>query len=1361
MTPEFKLFVAFGMTSILFDMVKPKVIRIYKRSIRSIAGKIFLGLVAFIVILVVAFFLFIRTSMFREWVKGKINTWIVENIDGEVRIGSLNYDLLPPRIYAENVFVADPDGVKFLSCDTLEVTPDPISLLRQELDIQEIALTRPAINLVIDERKIMNLPSMKKKTEKKVKTPLLETLSIINGNLTLQAVNSAPWDVKANLSAINLDVTGEENIIFEIRFLSGKGSITAGEVTTDINKIESRTTVELTDELQKVKIKHFSLDAGDILASLRESELALLEGKPPSVMTNFNVSSPLPVISTLFPKIPALKGHEKCEGIFSFEDGNISTDMSCRIEDLWVKEFEVGTITSRIIYKDDKIEFKDAGIEGGGGVLSFNASLLLNDTLDLTFDSNLDGMSISHIFHQVKQPCASQFRSYGPVRLHGTLRPMDLDGDLDLEVRGFRVFMGDPDTNPRASEVLNINRIMVKSDVEITKKHFRFRGANIRFHNSALTADVRLNFDNSFNMSINYHKFNGADIKTIAKVPIRGMGRMKVTLSGKMGRPTVIANGSLINFHMAGVTFGNTNFQLEYKAKKDLRVIQIPKLQASKGRSKYRITGARIEFRKERKKGTLVAAEVHADGMWVSDMRKMFDVRSKLLENIEALLKGKISIQYEPDLKRTTVLAGMGLTKISIFGQDFETGSLEGSWNTDDIRFQRLKLSGKVGDLAIEGGKGENDVLDVSVSFQNIKSKHLNAVDLGKFGIDFTASVDTIVRGTLDNPSIDNATISLSHVSLGGVSQPDGAILVNLDSSMLRLTGDLLDGKLQLSSITDLKNEGSSRIVLDIRDLTLNHRELAKVTGGLTSEEHEISLNGSINAEARLLHKFKLSGTADLDRLHAVISGYEIRNSAQTIIGFTHKSLSFEKVQLEGEGTKVKITGGLDRKGPSLSVQGNVDLSLLKKLTNEIKYAKGYISPRLLLSGKWKKMYFLGDISVNCELMKLKSASLRLDNVKGNISLDHNTIAVDIGGKLAGGEFLSTGTVQLESFKPVAYNLYNEFNDISIRLLKGMPIGFEGNLTLKKNKIETIPKLSGDVWVTNLHYTRDFTLSQQMEKIMTRKAKKIKVYEAGKENVALDITLHGTNKLSVDNNYANAKFRIDESQQSFRLMGTDILPVLLGSVVVRKGGIVKWGGKEFSIKRGVLDFNNPVRTETYFDVMAEGRIRDWEILLHAVGTPDDFSVFLTADPELTREDILLLIAVGMTQQEMAQIDNTNALAAALATETMGLPSHVKQLIPIIDQFAITTKFDEQTKQAQPMITIGKNLTEKIKLSAVTGLTSTESMERGTYFKAAVEYKVTDAFSLEAGWDNAKGPEGGDSGQQFGNIGVDIKWRIEF
>ncbi|MFH1438187.1 MAG: translocation/assembly module TamB domain-containing protein [Pseudomonadota bacterium] len=1340
-------------------MARLKAIRVTRRSIRSIAGKIFLGLVALIVVLVAAFFLFIRTTTFREWVKGKINTWIVENIDGKVTIGSLNFELLPPRIYAQDVSVADRGGVKFLSCDTLEVTPDPISLLRQELDIQEIALTRPAINLVIDDKRVMNLPSMKKKQETKGRTPLIETLSIINGSLTLQATNSAPWDVNASLSAINLDVTGEENIIFEIRFLTGKGSITAGEVTSDINKIESRTTVEVTSGLKKIKIKHFSLDAVDILASLRESELALIEGKPPSVMTNFNVSSPLPVISTLFPRIPPLEGHEKCEGIFSFEDGNISADANCRIENLEVSNYEAGTITSRIIYKDDRLEFKDASIEGGGGVLSFNATLDLNDTLDLTFDSNLDGISISHIFHQVKQGCANKFRGYGPVRLRGTLKPVDLDGDLDLEVREFRVFTGDPDVNPKASEVIHVSRILVKSGLEITQKHFRFRGANVRFHNSALTADVRLNFDNSFNMSINYHKFNGADINTIAKVPIRGMGRMQVSLSGKMGRPTVIANASLINFHMAGVTFGNTNFQLEYRAVKNLRIIQIPKLQASKGRSKYEVTGARIEFRNKREKGTLVAGEVHTDGMWVSDLRKMFEVRSKLLENIEALVKGDISVQYEPDIRRTTVLAGMDLTKIDVFGQDFETGSLEGSWNTDDIRFQRLKLSGKVGDLAIEGGKGENDVIDVGVSFQNIKSKHFKAFDLGRFGLNFTASVETRVGGTLDNPQVDNAAISLTGMSLGGVSQPDGAVIVNLENSIVKLTGDLMDGKLHLGSVTDLKNKGSSTIVLDIRDLTLSRRELTKITGGLTTEEHEISLNGSINAEAALWDTFKLSGTADLDRLHAKISGYEIRNSARAIIGFTQGSLSFEKVQLEGEGTKVKITGGLNSKGPSISVQGNVDLNLLKKLTGEITFARGHISPRLLLSGKWKKMYFLGDISIDCEVMKLKSASLRLDNVKGNVSLDQNTIAVDIGGKLAGGEFLSTGTVQLESFKPVAYSIYNEFNDISIRLLKGMPIGFEGNLTIGKSKAETIPSLSGDVWVTNLRYTKDFILTQQMEKIVTRKAKKVKVYEAGKEHVALDVTLHGTNKLSVNNNVADANFRIDESQKSFRLMGTDILPVLLGSVVVRKGGVVRWSGKEFALERGVLDFNNPVRTEAYFDVMAEGRIRDWEIHLHAVGTPDDFAVFVTSDPELAEEDILLLIQFGMTRQEMAQIENAELVAAAVVGDEIS--SHVKQLIPIIDQFGITTKFDEQTKQAQPMITIGKNLTEKIKLSAVTGLTSTESMERGTYFKAAVEYRVTDAFSLEGGWDNEKGPEGGDSGQQFGNIGVDIKWRIEF
>lgn len=1326
---------------------------------RSYAGKIILALFAISIVVIVSLLLFIQTGTFESWVKGKINEWIVENIDGKVDIGTLGFELLPPRIFAETVSVADKKGTKFLTCEKIEIIPDPISLIKENINFEEIAFTKPSINLIIDNNRIINLPSLKKPLITKGKKPILETLSIIDGDVNLIATSSAPWPVEAHLSSISLDVTGEENIIFEVRLLTGKGTLKAGDVEAAIEKIETRTTVELTDEFQKLKIKYLNLNAGEIGIALQDSELALNRQKGPSILTNFVISSPLPIASKLSDRVPALKGYEKCEGTFSYCSDKINLDASCEIEDLWIKQFEVGSLSARIIYNNDILVLEKATLHGGGGILAFDAAVDLTGNKEITFEGHMNGLEISKIFEQLgDRRCGAKFNGSGPLKLAGTLDPLNLKGNIDTDVKGFRIFTRHH-KHPGAREVLNIPKGHVKSNIEITGKFFRFRGANVKVQSTAVTADVKLNFDQTMDITANAHKFNGADIKTIAKVPLKGTGKLRCSIKGRMKSPTIKSSGNLSNFSFAEVNFGNVDFKLEYRGQSTLL---LPEVKAKKGKSKYEISDGQIVFRTRKKGGLLIEGNIYAEKIYVSDFQKIFNVKSRLLEEIEARSHGELFIKYEPDIKQTTVNADLSLSDITVFGESFEKGSLKGEWNTEDINVQALNMQGKLGEVSIVGSKGENDSMNFEVKLKNIKSKYLKLVDFSSYGLSFALGTTTQVKGTLDMPFVDNAVVHVRNVKLGGVPQDDGTILLNFRNNMLTLTGDLINSEILWKSITDFKKDGATEFVVDINNLELDHKELSKITGKLTGEKHTLGITGNIKGSGVLFDNLKFKGSADFSKLTMKISGYDIRNDRSVKIGFTQKSLSFKQVQLKGEGTKIRLTGGLNKKGPAVSLQGNIDLNLLKKFTSEITAAEGYVSPRLLLSGKWEKTYFLGETGIHCKTLRLKTASVRFSEVTGNMSLDHNTVAVNLGGNVSGGEFLASGTMQMESLKPVSYEIYSEFNDVNIRLLKGVPIGLEGTLTLARNtKTEDLPRISGDVWVTSLRYTKDFILSQQVEAIVAKThAKDVQVYDKRKQNFALDIAIHGSKNLSVKNNLANAGFRIDESQKPFKVIGTDILPVMFGTIIVNKGS-VQWKGRTFDLDRGRIEFNDPVKTKVHFDVLANGEIKDWRIQLHAIGTPDDFIVHLTSLPELPEEDIILLIQFGMTREEMAKMENAEAVAAEITSQAIGLDTHVKQLIPIIDQFGITSEFSKQTNKVEPRVTMGKKLTDQIRLSAVSGITSTESLEKGTYFKAVVEYKVTDALSIQAAYDNQKSPEVGKDGQQFGNVGVDIKWRIEF
>ncbi len=849
------------------------------------------------------------------------------------------------------------------------------------------------------------------------------------------------------------------------------------------------------------------------------------------------------------------------------------------------------------------------------------------------------------------------------------------------------------------------------------------------------------------------------DIKTISRVPIKGSGKLKCSIKGKMKDPTVSGSATLASFAFAGVNFGNVDFQLLYKGN---RTILLPEVKAKKGQSKYSISDGQIVFRSRKQGGILVEGDVHASTLYLSDLLEIFAVQSRLLDKIEAKSEGSLAIRYEPDAKKTTVTADLDLSGISVFGENFEQGKLKGEWNTEDINVQSLKMWGKLGQVEIIGRKGTNDSLDFDVVLKDIDSSHMKLADFNSLGIGFVLSTTTRVQGTLDMPVVDNAVVDVRSIRFGKISQPASTVVLNLRNNVLTLTGDLMDNAILWKSITDLNKDGASEVVVEINDLTLDHMEMAKITGKLTDSPHSVTLSGSLKATGRLWDKFKVDGSGSFSKMNMTFSGYDLVNSSPIQIGFTHQSLTFKQVQFKGEGTRLKITGGLSKKGPAISLQGEVDLNLLKKFTDEIQAADGHVSPRLLLSGKWEKPYFLGEMGIACDTLRLKTGSLKFSEVTGNMSLDHNTVAINLGGSVSGGEFLASGTMQMEALKPVSYELYAEFNDLNVRLIKGVPIGLEGALTLSRNvKIPGLPKISGEVRVTSLRYTKDFILSQQVEDIVTKpRGKDVKVYDKRDEKFALDITIHGSNKLSVKNNIADAQFRVDESQKPFKVIGTDILPVFYGTVVVHKGNVM-WKGRTFDLDRGIIDFTNPAKTEPHFDILASGEVKQWRIQLQAMGTPDDFTVLLSSEPELPEEDILLLIQFGMTREEMAKIENAQAVAAEITSQAIGLDTQIKRLIPIIDQFQITSEFSKQTNKVEPRVSVGKKLSDQIKLSAVSGLTDTESLEKGTYFKAVVEYKVTDSLSIQAQYDNLKGPEVGQESQQFGNVGVDIKWRIEF
>jgi translocation and assembly module TamB len=218
---------------------------------------------------------------------------------------------------------------------------------------------------------------------------------------------------------------------------------------------------------------------------------------------------------------------------------------------------------------------------------------------------------------------------------------------------------------------------------------------------------------------------------------------------------------------------------------------------------------------------------------------------------------------------------------------------------------------------------------------------------------------------------------------------------------------------------------------------------------------------------------------------------------------------------------------------------------------------------------------------------------------------------------------------------------------------------------------------------------------------------------------------------------------------------------VLGTLAFERGSL-RFRTSEFRIEDGTVSFVDEHRIRPQIDVRARTEFRRtadtsgarWSILLHAHGDVDDLKLDTSSEPALASEDIALLLTMGITRAEAERVQ-TGSLTQGAALEALatvaGVDREVKRALPVIDDFAVTSAYSVRTNRTEPQVVVGKRISERVRASATTGLTTDSN------FKTNVEWRLNDQTSVEAGYDNVQTT----TASQFGNVGVDLRWRLEF
>jgi translocation and assembly module TamB len=459
-----------------------------------------------------------------------------------------------------------------------------------------------------------------------------------------------------------------------------------------------------------------------------------------------------------------------------------------------------------------------------------------------------------------------------------------------------------------------------------------------------------------------------------------------------------------------------------------------------------------------------------------------------------------------------------------------------------------------------------------------------------------------------------------------------------------------------------------------------------------------------------------------------------------------------------------------DTKSPDLAISLDIPTIPLARLEEffpkYIDRAEGIAHGKLAVGGTLAAPSWDGELKIENGAFSFKQFSMPLVAVNGSIKVDPKKgISIEkMHGELGGGTFDVTGGAALKQGKLADVDVKLSSRDVHFRYGDGMSTTFDADLRLTwappdPGEPSEPAHVEGLVDVETFLYEKQIKLFD-VGTIQAAKRTEVESYDPARDLAKFDIEIRSKRGFKVRNNLVDAALGV--GQGGLRVVGTNQRWGVLGELAVVQGGQFKLRRHNFEIREGSLKFEDETKVDPNIDVTAVTEYRragatgsnaEWRIKMHVYGTRDELKMELTSEPPLSQEDLVWLLTIGMTKAESAQIGGNVAGGAGLdlLANVTGVNETLSQAIPVIDEFRFGTAYSLRTGRTEPQVTLGKKLSDALRASVTSGFGERREIQ------ANIEWRLSKQFSLQGSYDNVNAV----SSQGVGNVGVDLRYRLEF
>lgn len=1231
-----------------------------------------------------------------KWTLNKIQSYSEESLPVKIRAQDIQLGLLKPSLGLEGLEL-EPTGplassLKSLRLQSIRVYIDFLDLLSGRLTLSAVVLNNPEVEINID-------PFLEDDTPPE-ELPIDQLFAQL-----------AKWPLeRLLLKDLNLKLTSKK---LGLEVLVSQGDL----LTTNMGKnLTAKATIpDLQLKHEKIGDFHGSFDTHLYLTRqslriiqlgihLNESEL-LARGeildirnlllKPTGVVdlsAQLNLSEVYEEIMRTRPdlKLPRISGelHFDVDTRFSgLEDLVSKADIKTRA--LVVDNFQLGDAKVQGEFKNELITLSEMKVfhPAGEAVLT-ESQMSLDGNYAFKTKINVKTLDLQKLFQTIDLasiPVGMDLQ--GSLPCEGQIYPFFQFTCTQAEIQAHDLWVKTENT-AKTPYLVNVHHMGARGQVRITKEFVEY-AATVSLGSSTGSSHGLIDFEKGFKIDFNTKELDFKNVENLAKLKFEGSAGINGSTSGDSNSAVFNMTINARNFIFENFALGNLLAELKYQSGH----LIFEDIAGALNKTNY-LGELDVDLTNEKLKGQFRVPTADLE-----DVAQVFQRIYKFPLRVAGVGAAKAQVEGPLNFWKLNYKLESQFKKILLGSENFDALTFDVSAKNGNISTDKVLLQRNSSTLKLEGGISSDQTLNLYADGKNwrleesdfLNASQTNSSIIGQLNFaaelkESTQNPKILLKGAISDTLIEEQEI------------PNSDFILKADRSglglQLSLFGDKVQGDLQIPY-----EKGTTPLELKVKTNNWNYSSLLGLVGGASlANEYTSALTSTVDLRSPSGDFFKTSGKINIEKLSLKRGNMSFNNPEPIEIHSDNGVMNIKNFNLEGPGSQLQIKGtNFTTDNLNLAINLQADLRLLQILTPFLEDLGGEVQLATTFSGPAKKPEILGNLQNKNAYVKIKGFPHPLEKLSTDVVFSQSKILINsIKAQIAGGTMTGDGGISINGIRDLPIALRLRLDNVSMNVPE--KIRTNGNADLLISGRWFPFTLSGTYHVNNALVEKEFTedsggITGVKQSLYLPKV----IRESNFEPLNLDL------QIVLDENIFIRNSLLDGSVSgNLQVKGVPTFPLLFGKINVTKKTKLYFKDKVFEIQTGSIEFDDPTEINPNLYITALSRINDYDITLLTQGSSKNLAIRLTSVPPLSEQDIISLIALGITSSTMDQNLQSRQQEQQLGVEIGGavLAKPIsKQLESTLGlNLQVTSEYDSTRNISVPKITLSRKLSDRVKVS---------------------------------------------------------------